>query len=137
MSEAIADDTFALSDRPGAGADLPAEERGTLEVRAKAVEQIVNHTALGVEGIVAQHPSGIGRLATKQLPSSSITFRGSIATATLDVGAAWPCRAEELAAQVRDHVRVEATRLSGTDITRVDVTLHVVAGAVARPRRVR
>ncbi|RYJ05265.1 MAG: hypothetical protein EON52_12450 [Actinomycetales bacterium] len=130
-------ESFAVSDIPGSGADRPVEERGTLDVRAKAVENILRNAALAVPGSVP-HTGGVGPLSTKSLPSASVTFRGSIATATLDVAAHWPCRAEELAASVRDTVRTEASRLSGTDITRVDVTLHVVPGSnpTTRPRRV-
>ncbi len=131
-------DTFALSDLPGAGADRPVEERGTLDVRGKAVEHIACQAALGVPGVVRHSPS-LSALGAKTLPSASAAFRGSIAIVTLDVAATWPCRAEELATTVRDTVRAETTRLSGTDVTRVDVTMHVVTASTdtATTRRVR
>ncbi|KQY55790.1 hypothetical protein ASD11_14890 [Aeromicrobium sp. Root495] len=130
-------ETFALSDVPGAGADRAPEDRGTLDVKARAVESILCRAALDVDGSVA-HSAGVGPLGGRNLPTAAVTFRGSIAVATLDVGAHWPCRAEELAATIRDTVRVEASRLSDTEITRVDVTLHVVPGSgdQSRPRRV-
>jgi uncharacterized alkaline shock family protein YloU len=117
----------------------PADDRGSLDVRAKAVEHIVAAASLEVPGCVAR-PAGIQKLA-RSLPSASITFRGSVAIAELHAAATWPCRAQELASAIRDAVRIEASRQSGVEIGRVDVTLHVVpaddvAGSSHRPRRV-
>ncbi|MBD8606799.1 Asp23/Gls24 family envelope stress response protein [Aeromicrobium sp. CFBP 8757] len=117
----------------------PAEERGTLDVRTKALEHLVAHAALQVPGCVAR-PAGLHPL-TRSLPSASVTYRGSVAVADLHAAATWPCRVQELATTIRDTVRAEASRLSGTDIGRVDVTLHVVpvdeaVGATTSPRRV-
>lgn len=128
-------DTFALSDVPGAGADRAPEERGTLDVRSRAVEHIVAQASLQVPGCVAR-PAGLQQLGTRSLPSASVTFRGSIAIADLHAAATWPCNAEELASTIRASVREEASRLSGTDLERVDVTLHVVPAdeAVATSR---
>lgn len=118
-------ETFALADLPGAGADRPVEERGTLDVRAKAIEQIIRGAALTVDGVVT-HASGVRKLTGGSYPDASVSFAGQAARATLHVAAPWPCRVEELAATVRDHVSAEATRLSGTEIVRLDVTVHLV-----------
>ena len=102
----------------------PADDRGSLDVRAKAVEHIVANASLEVPGCVAR-PAGIQKLA-RSLPSASVTFRGSVAIAELHAAATWPCRAQELASTIRDTVRAEASRQSGLEISRLDVTLHVV-----------
>lgn len=103
---------------------VPADDRGSLDVRAKAVEHIVANASLEVPGCVAR-PAGIQKLA-RSLPSASVTFRGSVAIAELHAAATWPCRAQELASTIRDTVRAEASRQSGLEISRLDVTLHVV-----------
>lgn len=130
-------DTFVLGDLPGAGADRPVDERGTLDVRSKALEQIICGASLTVAGTVAVHPAGgLQQLTGSTYPSASVSFAGTAARAELSVAAAWPCTVQELAANVRDRVRAEATRLSGTDISRLDVTVHLVtAGSVPTPTR--
>jgi uncharacterized alkaline shock family protein YloU len=133
-------DTMTPSHDAEADAVRPAGERGTLDVRTKALEHLVAQAALQVPGCVAR-PAGVHRLA-RSLPSASVTFRGSVAVAELHAAATWPCRVQELATTIRDAVRTEASRLSGTDIGRVDVTLHVVpadetvGGTPHRTRRV-
>lgn len=114
-----------MTDTIAPSTTTPPDERGTLDVRTKALEHLVAHAALQVPGCVAR-PAGIHRLA-RSLPSASVTFRGSVAIAELHAAATWPCRVQELATEIRESVRAEASRLSGTDIGRVDVTLHVVS----------
>ena len=126
--------TFALSDLPGEGTDRPVDDRGTLDVRAKAVEHIVAQASLQVPGCVAR-PASVQQLGTRNLPSATVTFRGAIAVADLHAAATWPCRAEELTATIRSSVRAEASRLSGTDIERVDVTLHIVSADEAQSQQ--
>lgn len=104
--------------------DVPAEDRGSLDVRAKAVEHIVARASLQVPGCV-ERSAGLQKLA-RSLPSASVTFRGSVAIAELHAAATWPCRAQELASTIRDTVRAEAARQTGIEIGRLDVTLHVV-----------
>jgi uncharacterized alkaline shock family protein YloU len=133
-------DTLAATPDVTDHAPVPPGERGTLDVRTKALEHLVAHAALQVPGCVAR-PAGLQKLG-RSLPSASVTFRGSVAIAELHAAATWPCRVQELATTIRDTVRSEATRLSGTEIGRVDVTLHVVpadqtvGGSPARTRRV-
>lgn len=118
----------------------PPDERGTLDVRTQALERLVIGAALQVPGSVSRPAGltqgGLQQLAARSLPSATVTFRGPTAVADLHVAATWPCHAEQLAADVREAVRVEASRLSGADLGRVDVTLHVVAAdATTAPTR--
>ncbi len=130
-------DTFVLADLPGAGADRPVDERGTLDVRSKALEQIICGASLTVAGTVAVHPAGgLQQLTGTTYPTASVAFAGTSARAQLSVAAPWPCAVQELATSVRDRVRAEAMRLSGTEISRLDVTVHLVtADAMATPTR--
>lgn len=111
------------------------DDRGTLDIRTKALERLVIGAALQVPGSVSRpaglQQGGLQQLAARSLPSATVTFRGTTAVADLHVAATWPCRAEQLAADVREAARVEASRLSGADLGRVDVTLHVVAADTA------
>lgn len=130
-------ETFALADLPGAGADRPVDDRGTLDVRSKALEQIICGASLTVAGTVAVSPAGgLQQLTGSTYPSANVSFAGTTARAELSVAAAWPCRVQDLVTRVRDHVRAEATRLSGTDVARLDVTVHLVtADSVPTPTR--
>lgn len=128
-------ETFALADLPGAGADRPVEERGTLEVRARAIEQIIRGAALSVDGVVSHAVGGVQQLTGASYPSASVTLVGSAARAKLDVAVPWPSSVQDVATTVRDHVRAEATRLSGTELLRLDVTVHLVTTDPATPTR--
>jgi len=112
---------FAISDLTPAA---PAEERGTLEVRASALEHIAQRAAEQITGTVAQS-SAMDRLRGKGYPHASVTVQRSRAWVKLDVAASWPCPVTELATRVRDHVLAETTRLSGLDVRSVDVNIHI------------
>jgi uncharacterized alkaline shock family protein YloU len=113
---------FALSDLTSAA---PAEERGTLDVHARALEHIAERAAEQVPDTVRQS-SALDRIRRKGYPHASVTVQRSRAWIELDVAATWPCRVTELATQVRDRVLAEAARLSGIDVRSVDVNLHIV-----------
>jgi uncharacterized alkaline shock family protein YloU len=137
----VADQTLATTTGPGTAlatepdpSTVPAAERGTLDVRTKALEHLVEAAALQVRGIVKPQRSltGIGTLGSLGslvgggAPSASVSLDGRGARVEVDVAAAWPCRASVLAADVRLRVLEEVTRLSGIPIRTVDVTIHLV-----------
>lgn len=99
--------------------------RGSLHVRQRVLTRIAEHTAQLVPGAV-QHSSGLGRLAGRSYPSATATVTGRASRIDLDVAAVWPCNVAELARTVRDRVRTETGRLSGTRVTSVDVTVHLI-----------
>lgn len=119
---AVVADEFALTDQPGALP--PAAERGTLEVRTRALQHLAEHAATQVRGTVA-HTSRIGALG-RGYPRADVSVESSRAWITVDVAATWPCRVTALAAEVRGSVRSETIRTTGTDVCTVDVTVHVV-----------
>lgn len=123
---------FALSDLTGG--PVPADQRGSLEVREKAIERIVEQAALGVAGTV-RYSTRLDRIRRRRYPSASVAVERSRARVDLDIAAAWPCRAAEVVKETRDRVRSEATRLSGIDVASVDVRLHVLGPDRDQPVR--
>ncbi len=104
------------------------DERGTLDVRHKAIQRIVEHAVLQTPGTVA-HRSTLGRLTGAGSPKATITMEGRAARVEVDVAAIWPCDVDRIATAVRNTVLTEAFRLSGVQIRAVDVTLHTVDSA--------
>lgn len=117
-----------MGEPTGAGTD----ERGTLDVRTRAVQHVVEQIALQTPGTVARS-SVLGRLCGAQLPRAEVTRQGGSARVSLDVGARWPCRVSEIAASVRDSVRTEAARMTGVHVTSVDVTVHTLSESDLSP----
>lgn len=113
-----------------AAADLHKQQdpadRGTLDVRTIAIEHIVERAASQVPGTIA-HNAGLGKLLGKGYPSADVDVRGSSAWIRLQVAVVWPTPIEQIAVRARDQVREQTVRLSGVDVRRVDVTVHVVA----------
>ncbi len=110
------------------------DERGTLDVRSKALTHIVETCALRAPGTVARHRA-LGRLVGGDLPRATVSMTGGSARVDVEVAALWPCRAAEIATGVRDSVLADAERLSGVLVRSVDVTLHVVDATSDDERR--
>jgi len=106
------------------------EERGTLDVRTRAIQHLVERVALDTPGTVA-HRTTLGRLVGSGSPRARVTMDGRRARVDVDVAAIWPCRAADIATTVRERVLDEAARLSGVLIRAVDVTVHVIAPEAA------
>lgn len=108
-------------------------ERGTLDVRAKAVERLAEGAALEIPGSV-RHASRLGALTgslTGPLTGSThpkATVRISDGSARVDVAVAcvWPAPLARIAAQVRERVAQRTAELSGISIISVDVTVTAV-----------
>lgn len=108
--------------------------RGALEVRQRVLTRIAEYTAELVPGSV-RHSSGLGRLTSRGYPSATATVTGSTSRIELDIAAGWPCDVAGLSRTVRDRVRSETARLSGTRVASVDVTVHLVEKGDASARR--
>ncbi|MGH3349726.1 MAG: Asp23/Gls24 family envelope stress response protein [Nocardioides sp.] len=106
------------------------EDRGTLDVRNKAIQRIVEHIVLQVPGTVT-HRSSLGRITGAALPKADITTEGRAVRVKVDIAMAWPGNISQVATAVRDRVRQEAFRLSGIQIRSVDVTVHAVDPAAS------
>lgn len=110
----------------GARGGHDPQQRGTLDVRTVAIGHIAEHVASQVPGTVA-HSTGLGKLLGKKYPSVDVDVRGSSTWIRLEIAVVWPTAVENIAARARDKVRSETARLSGSDVRRVDVTVHVLA----------
>lgn len=108
--------------KPGTDPDT----RGTLDVRIAAIEHLAQHIAGEVDGTVP-YRSGIDKLRGRGLPHAQVTAQGPSSWITLDIAVAWPSAVEHVAAAARERVRTETSRLSGSDVRRVDVTVHVIS----------
>ena len=118
-----------------AGNQSDAATRGTLDVRVAALEHLAEHAATEVDGTVA-YQSGLNKLRGRGYPHAQVSARGPASWITLDIAVAWPSSVEQVAAAARDHVRTETARLSGSDVQRVDVTVHVIsADQASTPRK--
>lgn len=117
----------------------PAAERGTLEVRAKALQSIAEQAAREVPRTVVRSArlAGLGATAS---PQARVALSGSTdgpqARIDVDVLGRWPAALSAVAEQVRDHVTTRATALSGIRVTSVDVTVGATTEAGAGARRV-
>lgn len=109
--------------------------RGTLDVRTAALEHLAEHVAAEVSGTV-EYRSNMDKLRGRGYPHADVSIRGASSWITLDIAVAWPAAVEEVAATAREQVRTETARLSGSDVRRVDVTVHVMsADQVDTPQR--
>lgn len=120
------------TDVVGAGTETadPMADRGTLDVRNKALQRIIERIVLQIPGTVA-HRNTLGRLTGTALPKADITAEGRAVRVKLDIAMAWPGDVARVATAARDAVRQEAFRLSGIQIRSVDVTVHAVDPSAA------
>lgn len=121
----------------------PAAERGTLEVRARALETIAEQAAREVPRTVVRR-ARLGGLAAQASPQAKVALTSSTqqgatgpsARIDVDVLCLWPAPLASVAEQVRDHVTARATALSGVAVTSVDVTVGATTEAGEGARRV-
>lgn len=107
-------------------------ERGDVSLHSRAIERILAQTSMQIPQTVRHSGSVIDR--GDKYPSVNIDLRGQSVWVQLDVAVTWPAPLEQVAAEVRDRVLAEGTRLSGLSVERVDVTVHVVE-STKNPRR--
>ena len=108
-------------------------ERGTLDVRTKAIQHIVERAVLDTPGTVAHQ----ARWASSSAPRRPRDRHdaGPPRPRQVDVAAVWPAPVTRIATDVRDRVMHEAARLSGVFIRTVDVTVHVVTPTTSTTSR--
>ena len=109
---------------------------GILTVAHRVVRKVVEETARHVSG-VTERSGALDSLRGLGSPHADVRMTGLSAHVHLTVDVAWPCPLAEVAAEVRDVVRSETTRLTGIDVHTVDVEVRAVPPAQdARERRV-
>jgi len=111
------------------------EDRGSLEVRLKAIRHVVEQVALQTPGVV-RHATVLGRVSGGGSPHAEVTMRGRSARIGLRVAVVWPAPVTAVAAEVRDTVRREAARMTGVHVDAVDVEVYAVSeDDIDRPTR--
>ncbi|GIM65853.1 hypothetical protein Pve01_95600 [Planomonospora venezuelensis] len=97
------------------------ESRGSLNVRAQALQHIVESVALEVPGV---HLVDGGLAGVRPgSPRASVRVRGTSARVQIEVACRWPAPVSRIAADVRRHVLDRASELSGVRLASVDVTV--------------
>jgi uncharacterized alkaline shock family protein YloU len=117
-----------------AGAPQPAAERGTLEVRSKALQHVAERATLDVPGTVVQHRS-LGGVLGGGTPRASVSVRGGRARIEVTVACRWPAPVARIAEDVRARVGQQATALTGVQVLSVDVTVQAASDAAVDDRR--
>ena len=100
-------------------------ERGTLDVRLKAVERVAELAALEVAGTV-RHQGALDRVAGGGYPKVTTRVHGRSARITVQVACSWPAPVARLAERVRVKVLSQTTSLTGVHVASVDVTVHPI-----------
>lgn len=103
----------------------PPEDRGSLEVRLKAIRHVAEQVALHTPGVV-RHSTVLGRVSGGGSPHADVTMRGRSARIQLRVAVLWPAPLTDIAARVRDEVRHETARMAGVHVETVDVEVYTV-----------
>lgn len=108
----------------GTTSTVAVESRGSLNVRAQALQHIVESVALEVPGV---HPveGSLGGVRSGS-PRATVRVRGTSARVTVEVACRWPAPVARVAAGVRDRVLERASELSGVRLGSVDVTVKLV-----------
>ncbi len=113
----------------------PAAERGRTTIADRVVTRVASLAAAEVESVIDTR-SGWTKLVRKGLPHAEAVVAGGTTRITVQVAATWPTPLSRVAAQVRDHVTERVVQLTGTQVTRVDVTVADVVHVETAARRV-
>lgn len=108
---------------------IPAEERGSLVVKERAVARVAVTAALTVPDVVRQ-VGGLPRLTGKELPRADVSVGEHSVSVNLYVAVAWPCRLPDVAAAIHDAVARALSDIIGLPLHRMNV---VVAHATTAP----
>lgn len=123
---AIADDAPTAPD-PG--------DRGSLVLRDRAVERIVEAAVLEVDGVL-RHADTLERVTGRQLPRVEVVVAGNRARASVEVATRWPTPIADVTTRTRDGVTRALAHLAGLTVDAVDVHVVFVSTDVPERRRV-
>ncbi|WP_162248355.1 Asp23/Gls24 family envelope stress response protein [Rhodococcus sp. Leaf278] len=100
-------------------------ERGSLEIKHKAVERLAVLAARSTESVTDRHP-GLRVLGGRDLPKADVTITGTRVRAQVAVAVTWPSPLAKVAANVRAAVARDLSELGIYTVDRVDVTVQCV-----------
>ena len=113
----------------------PPADRGRTVIADKVVTRVAAIAAAEVEAVIDTR-SGWTRLVRKGLPHADAVVAGGTSRIAVEVAATWPTPLADVAARVRDLVTSRVTELTGTAVSRVDVTVADVVHVDTAARRV-
>lgn len=123
MSEPVSAVREQARDDAAPSTEPAPEGRGTLSVRAQALQHVVESVALEVPGVV-RTDGGIAGMRSGT-PRAAVRVRGTSARVAVEVSCRWPAPVSDIAARVRDLVLERASELSGVRLASVDVTVKL------------
>lgn len=94
-------------------------ERGTLEIRDRALNRLATTAALAVPGVVRNGQS----LGTRALPQALTMQEDGELTVLVQIAVDWPCVLTEVARAVQLTVADHLLRLTGIPVARADVSI--------------
>ncbi len=122
--------TAALAEPPTP--TTAARRRGRLDIAPTVVERVAEGTARRVPGVQLVHK----RFGSDTLPVSARVL-GTVASLHLDLAVAYPSPVRETCRRVRAEVTKEVRRLTGIDVSRLDVDVVDLRARRAPTQRVR
>jgi uncharacterized alkaline shock family protein YloU len=109
-------------------------DRGRLEVRDRAVANIVVAAALQSPG-VHRHGGGLGRLAGRDLPRANVDVAGDHVRAAVDIAVEWGRPLAAVAAATSRDIHEALSTQSGLTVDRVTVHVATVISPEGTNRR--
>lgn len=109
---------------------LEPGERGSLEIKHKAVEHLAVLAARSTESVTDRNP-GLRVLGGRDLPTADVTINGTRVRAQVAVAVAWPSPLAKVAEKVRAAVARDLSELGIYTVDRVDVTVQCVPAETA------
>ncbi|WP_179272816.1 MULTISPECIES: Asp23/Gls24 family envelope stress response protein [unclassified Rhodococcus (in: high G+C Gram-positive bacteria)] len=106
-------------------------ERGSLEIKHKAVERLAVLAARSTDAVAGPQP-GLRVLSGRDLPKADVTISGSRVRAQVAVAVTWPSPLAKVAADVRAAVARDLSELGIYTVDRVDVTVQCVPAETTR-----
>lgn len=112
-------------------ARTPARQRGRLDIAPGVVEKIAEGSARRVSGVQLVHK----RLGSDRLPVSARVL-GQVASLSLDLAVAYPSPVRTTCRRIRDTVTTEVRRLTGVEVSRLDLEVVDLRARRGSSRRV-
>lgn len=114
--------------------------RGRLVVEKKVIERVAGQVAAESSDDAGGFSGGLLGLGAQSdltaRPEASVELVDGSATVALDVAVAYPSSIVTATDRIRDQIVAEVARLTGVEVTRVDITVTALHRAASPTRRV-
>lgn len=114
---------------------VDAGARGTLVLRDRAVERIVEAAVLEVDGVL-RHADTLEKVTGRSLPRVEVVVAGNRARASVEIATRWPASLADVATRTKDGVARALTELAGLTVDAVDVHVAQLPTDIPERRRV-